>query len=242
MSIYDIRNIDLSKYMDSKTLLNTNYSSAEKELFSANANSNSSMSYNGVDNQLFSNFSLNSQYPIDMFLPSNNSFSQKNNINWGDLWQQSLDMYKNKLSMLMSQFGSLGCRNCESLQNVNYDKAKAQELAKSAQSHAGAKSKHACAEYVNNALENVGLGAGRGDAYTLINRLGNNKNFKEVSVTRNDLDNLPPGCILVYPRGAAGYDASAGHTEITLGNGTAASDFINSNIKYSPNIRVYVSV
>ena len=67
-----------------------------------------------------------------------------------------------------------------------------------------------------------------------------NKNFKEVSAKNIDLSSLPAGCVLVYDRGVSGYSSQYGHTEITLGNGTAASGGITHNIRQGA--RVFMPV
>ena len=98
-----------------------------------------------------------------------------------------------------------------------------------------------CARYVRIALEESGLGTGeRGDGHDYAKILSHNKNFKEISTKGVDLSTLPPGCILVYDRGVAGYDKKFGHVEITLGNGQAASDGITNNIRAGA--RVFVPV
>ena len=55
-----------------------------------------------------------------------------------------------------------------------------------------------------------------------------------------DLSSLPAGCVLVYDRGVAGYSSKYGHTEITLGDGTAGSGGITHNIRQGA--RVFVPV
>ncbi len=89
-----------------------------------------------------------------------------------------------------------------------------------------------CARNVKKAIEDAGLGEYKnGDAYQMAEILSKNKNFKEISTKNINLSTLPAGCVLVYDKGVAGYSSKYGHTEITLGDGTAASGGITHNIK-----------
>lgn len=99
-----------------------------------------------------------------------------------------------------------------------------------------------CATYVKNAIQEAGMGKYiKGDAYECANILKRNKeNFKEISTKGLDLSSLPKGCALVYDRGVSNYSSDAGHIEITLGNGKAASDGITNNIR--PGARVFIPV
>ena len=98
-----------------------------------------------------------------------------------------------------------------------------------------------CALYVRLALEKCGLGTGeRGDGYEYSRILSRNNNFKEISTAGINLSDLPAGCVLVYGKGTSGYSSSAGHVEITLGNGQAASDGVTNNIRQGA--RVFVPV
>ena len=98
-----------------------------------------------------------------------------------------------------------------------------------------------CARHVKEAIEDAGLGTYQsGHGYQMAGILQGNKNFKEISTKNIDLSSLPAGCVLVYDRGVAGYSSDYGHTEITLGNGTAASGGITHNIRQGA--RVFVPV
>ena len=100
-----------------------------------------------------------------------------------------------------------------------------------------------CSKYVREALQRAGLYNGHTmSAYQMGAVLANNKNFKEVSPSSVDLNNLPAGCILVYDRGAAGYNSQHGHIEVTLGDGTACSDGRTYNIRNAQNMRIFVPV
>ncbi|MDR1327530.1 MAG: hypothetical protein LBJ74_03895, partial [Heliobacteriaceae bacterium] len=121
---------------------------------------------------------------------------------------------------------------------------KAQKLAKDVVNNAEARPVGYCARYVKESIERSGLGTKEsGHAYQYADVLSRNKNFKEINVAGKDLKKLPAGCVIVYPRGDAGYDKDYGHIEIALGNGKAASDFVRrSNVKASDNARVFVPV
>jgi peptidoglycan hydrolase-like protein with peptidoglycan-binding domain len=79
-----------------------------------------------------------------------------------------------------------------------------------------------CALGVNNALTSQGI-AGRGHAYQKAEQLARDSRFREVNISRDQLDNLPRGAVIVWGRsGAKPY----GHIAVALGNGTEASDHI----------------
>jgi len=133
--------------------------------------------------------------------------------------------------------------NLPQLAEINYNSQKANKLALTADKNALGGSIGYCAKYVKNAIKKSGLGAYEfGHAYAVADTLGRNNNFKEINVSGKDLKNLPAGCVIVYNKGDAGYNKSYGHVEITLGNGKAASDFVNRNIKSSDKARVFVPV
>ena len=128
-------------------------------------------------------------------------------------------------------------------QGYHYNSEKGSQLAKKAASHAvGFTGK--CSKYVNDDLEAVGLAVGRtGSAADMDTNLAKSGKFKELKVnSASDLKKLPAGCVLVYKRGAAGYSSKHGHIEITLGNGTAASDGVTRNLRHSNNMHVFVPV
>ncbi len=129
------------------------------------------------------------------------------------------------------------------LSQVGYDQQKGMALAQDALSHAGSKSTGYCAKSVKESIARTGLGSYQsGHAYQCADILSSNPNFKEVKVAAKDVDKLPAGCVIVYPQGDSGYSSQYGHIEISLGNGKAASDYVNRNIKDSANARVFVPV
>lgn len=130
--------------------------------------------------------------------------------------------------------------NLPALKDVGYNSEKGYNLAKDAAGHAVGFTSN-CALYVRQSLDRSGLGTGeRGDGCQYTNILSRNPNFKEVSAKDISLSSLPAGCILVYDRGVSGYSSSAGHVEITLGNGQAVSDGVTNNIRQGA--RVFVPV
>ncbi len=146
----------------------------------------------------------------------NNNISWNNNFSFGDTFMRSTSSNK------ISNKGAI------SLDGYNQNKGKM--LASDALSHKVGFTKR-CATYVSNALERTGLSNGsRGHGYQMAGILRKNKNFKEIS-TSLDYKNLPAGCILVFDRGAQGYNATYGHVEISTGDGRAVSDGVTKNIK-----------
>lgn len=79
-----------------------------------------------------------------------------------------------------------------------------------------------------------------GDAYKKADKLAEMKDrFAEIQgLSRNDLDKLPAGCIIVWDK-SDGHDY--GHSTMTLGDGREASDHVINHI-YKPNAsyRVFV--
>ncbi len=129
------------------------------------------------------------------------------------------------------------------LNQVGYDPKKGQALANEVLSHANSKSTGYCARSVKSAIAETGLGSYEsGHAYQCADILSQNPNFKEIKVSGNEIDKLPAGCVVVYPQGDAGYSKDFGHVEVALGNGKAASDFVNKHVKDSNNARVFVPV
>lgn len=124
----------------------------------------------------------------------------------------------------------------------NYNKTAGAKLARIALSKAKNSHGGKCAKAVKTALKNAGLANYEfGHAYKMTEILKDNKNFKRVSPNSVNWRNLPAGCVLVYAKGAEGYSAEYGHTEITTGDGRGVSDGITQNIKKPTAIFVPVS-
>lgn len=114
----------------------------------------------------------------------------------------------------------------------SYDEKKGKLLAQKAiQGYVGFIGK--CATYAKTAIQNSGLGKYKqGHAYQCVEILDKNPNFKRIDATGLNLDrDLPAGCVLIYPRGVAGYSKQYGHIEITDGKGHAYSDGKTNNIR-----------
>jgi len=128
-------------------------------------------------------------------------------------------------------------------QGLKYSSEKGQKLAGEVRKRAVGFTGH-CSRYVSNALASSGLGHERAAAAHMMDtKLEGNSNFKEVKITSQEqLRNLPAGCIVVYEAGAARYSSKYGHIEVTLGDGTAASDGITKNMRYSDNMSVFIPV
>lgn len=136
-----------------------------------------------------------------------------------------------------------------SAQGLKYSSEKGQKLAQDIGSHAhGFIGK--CSNRVSNGLQRTGLGNERMPSAHMMDdklrediRTGKNTNFREIKVTSQEqLRSLPAGCIIVYEAGAAGYNSTHGHIEVSLGNGTAASDGITRNMRFTQNMSVFVPV
>ncbi|MCI1273636.1 MAG: hypothetical protein LKG27_04280 [Clostridiaceae bacterium] len=188
-----------------------------------------------------SNFScVNYPLPMMPMMPmSNFAYMQMPNV--FSMFSNMGSMFSNLFNFNYNSFNTKS--NLPQLKNINYNASKGESLAQNVASSVEKGSTGWCAKYVKNAIAKAGLGNKTdGNAYQCAAKLANNPNFKEVNVTGNDLKNLPAGCVIVYNRGAAGYSSKYGHIEISLGNGTAASDFLNKNIKASNDVRVFVPV
>ena len=133
--------------------------------------------------------------------------------------------------------------NVASLKDINYSSSKGQRLAQEMKKHAKGFMGY-CSRHVSNGLERSGLGHERTkSAHMMDTELDKNKNFRKVSVSSaQELKELPAGCVLVYEAGAANYSSKHGHIEVTLGDGTACSDGITKNLRYSDRMSVFVPV
>ena len=113
----------------------------------------------------------------------------------------------------------------------DYNANKGQKLATTALNNSVGWSGY-CAKYVKTAIKDAGLGNyTSGHAYQMTDILNNNSNFRQISTTGVNVDDLPAGCILVFNKGAQGYSSQYGHVEITTGDGRAVSDGITNNLK-----------
>lgn len=125
---------------------------------------------------------------------------------------------------------------------LKYSKEKGEKLAKDMRKHAVGFTGY-CSRHVSNGLQRTGLGnERRASAHQMDTALDGNKNFKRIQVNSlAELKALPAGCIVVYEANASWnngfrtghYNAQHGHIEVTLGDGTAASDGITRNLRYA---------
>lgn len=125
---------------------------------------------------------------------------------------------------------------------LKYSKEKGEKLARDMRNHAVGFTTF-CSRYVSNGLQRTGLGNERmASAHMMDTALDGNKNFKRIQVNSlEELKALPAGCIIVYEANASWnngfrtghYNATHGHIEVTLGDGTAASDGITRNMRYA---------
>lgn len=154
----------------------------------------------------------------------------------------------NIFGFLNSQFATndiktnINAATLPALKTAGYNRQKGEKLARimGSRSTDGGFDNY-CARNVKEAIEDAGLGRYEsGHGYQVADILSRNKNFKEISTKNMDLSSLPAGCVLVYDRGVAGYSSKYGHTEITLGDGTAGSGGITHNIRQGA--RVFVPV
>lgn len=184
------------------------------------------------------NLNFNPTKNYSTYTYANNLFSLYNN-NFANL-KKGLDS-DNTYTTTNSKKALSSNKVSATLEDAGYDKTKGDKLANTAAKNTVGFT-HQCATYVKNAIQNSGLGAYEyGDAYECANILERNKNFKEISTNGLDLSTLPAGCVLVYDKGVAGYSSKYGHTEITLGNGQAASDGVTNNIRQGARVFVPVS-
>ncbi len=233
-----------SPSIDSLGLFSNNWSN-----FNFDTSQNLFHSQFGTQTYDFNNLDFNSLLGCSFSTTSPFGNFQSANVNIGALYDNfTAELNANmqnkflQIQQLIGAFTNWNTKPTESLKDINFDESTAKKLAQNIVAHAGSRSKSACAEYVSNAIENSGISIVRGHAYQMENNLRNNPNFKEITVSKNELASLPAGCILVYPRSSAGYSSKYGHIEVTLGNGRTGSDFINSNPKYSSSMKVFVPV
>lgn len=198
---------------------------------------------NGLTQALFSspsfwytpNFVQGFGFGVPLIFSGNPGFYGPVSMGW-NAYDTGFNMFDTFTSTLPVQKSTTtpddsGSKNHTHTMN-DYNSEKGNRLANDIKKYAKG-SKSQCAGYVSDALERTGLsdGMSRGDAYQLSSLLRKNRNFMEVSPSDTNWKNLPAGCILCYDKCSQGYSCNWGHIEVSLGDGTAASDFINKNIK-----------
>lgn len=120
-------------------------------------------------------------------------------------------------------------KNLVALKDAHYSPEVGNTLAQIANDNARETSTFGwCLKGVRTAMEKAGVsngGAGSlgGAACDAPDKLAENSNFRQVNVSREDLINLPAGCVIIWDKGE-GHEY--GHITTTLGNGQSASDHI----------------
>jgi len=104
-----------------------------------------------------------------------------------------------------------------------------------------------CAAIATDSINKTDLTNGRirvGSAYQTDSILENNKNFKEVSVSKSDLKNLPAGCVVVWQPFTDSHNRfhEHGHIAVTLGNGKEASDHVQNQLVANSRYSVFVPI
>ncbi len=201
------------------------------------------------------NFNFNSIFPTDIWKQTNSSNSWNNfssqqyswnqnfqtpNVNWGDTFTKTASTSKvttkpEKNTDIPGYSAKLGKKLADiALNNSKYIIDRNSKTVTSKTKEQNSFTGY-CATYVKAAIRDAGLGEYEsGHAYELAGILRKNKNFKEISPSEYNVDNLPAGCILVYGKGSQNYNKSYGHTEITTGDKRAVSDGITQNLYKKP--------
>lgn len=191
-----------------------------------------------LDNQKYAYEDQYAMDPLTMqlnmaFIATTKNYKQGHRYNQvkGSFDAASVNFYKNNNAV---SFDSLKAKG------LKYSSAKGQKLAKDMANHSVGFT-GSCSKYVRSGLQRAGLYNGHtASAYQMGGILAKNKNFQEVSPSSVNINNLPAGCILVYDKGAANYNATHGHIEVTLGDGTACSDGRTYNLRSTNNMRIFV--
>lgn len=147
------------------------------------------------------------------------------------LFNQSFDTNTNLAALKKTYNSQLGNK----LANIAYKNATERN------------SRHRCLAGARESFNDMGLvkGSMGASAYQAAAVLAKNKNFKEVQVSRDDIKNLPAGCVVVWNKNYFGKKSSDihGHIAITLGNGKEASDHVaNKTYMLNSSHRVFVPV
>ncbi len=160
----------------------------------------------------FNPFQFNFNNPFENFVIGNSKI--------GD--SQSVDYVKKTDKEVM-----------ELLKQYGYNEEKGRKLAKIAKKRCRGKSQKQCATWVKNDIVEAGLGSYyQGSGKDTGNLYKSNKNFRLISGNEiKDWSKLPPGCIMVYGAGVAGYDGVHGHVQIMGEDGIGYYDGKSINIK-----------
>ena len=219
-------------------------------VYSLSLNSNTNIGTSGLGN---SSWFANNPIGNDSAFPSMFSPNGFNSL-FGNMSSpfQLFDMFMNNKMPLPWQKGLFN-QNFDTRTNMaalkkSYNPKLANKLANIAYKNAMARnSHHKCLAGARESFNDMGIVKGTmgGSAYQSAAVLAKNKNFKEVQVSREDLRNLPAGCVIVWSRNYFGNKSSDvhGHIAITLGGGKEASDHVsNKTYLLNSSRRVFVPV
>lgn len=126
--------------------------------------------------------------------------------------------------------------------NLEYDQQKGYEISMAARETVSEMNSTGwCARGVRIALEKAGInGIGAASAYQVADKIATNDNFKEISVSRDKLDDLPAGTVVVWDK-SPGHEH--GHISIADGKGNELSDHQQKQIQNrNANYRVFLPV
>lgn len=126
--------------------------------------------------------------------------------------------------------------------DLNYNEQKGYQITLAAQDTVNEMNSTGwCARGVRIALEKAGInGIGAASAYQVADKIAVNQNFNEVSVSRDQLDDLPAGTVVVWDK-SPGHEH--GHISIADGNGNELSDHKQKQIQNrNAGFRVFVPV
>ena len=127
-------------------------------------------------------------------------------------------------------------KNLSDLKALGYNQSKGQKLFNDAYRHMdGHWGQHDCKKHVREASERCGLGTISGEnGVKSLASLRQNPNYREVSASSIDINNIPAGTIGIFKPGSQGYNPQHGHTEIygyVNGKLKGISNGVTNNVK-----------
>lgn len=194
---------------------------------------------------------------LTTIFPMNNLFQSPNGSDFtnymsGDTYSTLLMfkmMMNNTMPVGLSNYLSNDCPNFRTNYNANkfnpktdmkqfkqsYNPEISEKLAKVAYKNASERNTVGwCMRGARTSMEKANLSNGEIRAASACQSeaiLRNHKNFKQVDISREDLKNLPAGCVVVW---GASQGHQHGHIAITLGDGREASDHVQKLITNRP--------
>ncbi len=95
-----------------------------------------------------------------------------------------------------------------------------------------------CLKGVNDTMEAMGMPVQReASAYMALDNFQNNKRFKEVKVSKDQLKSLPAGAVVIWDKGPG---LPHGHISVALGNGREASSTVRNQLTLKTNFHVFL--